>query len=115
MTQEKTGHNFTAVIYAIWTIENGRFAKIDSFFDRDIALRAAGRDGDATRRWVEGVVTAKAVDRRTVRLRSPEHDGSELSVRDSDVWRAIEVGAMGIAETNAGELVSWRSLAPPDR
>jgi ketosteroid isomerase-like protein len=113
VTQEKTGHNFTAVIYGIWTIENGRIAKIDSFFDRDIALRAAGRADDPMRRWVEGVVTAKAVDRRTVRLRSPEHDGSELSVRDSDVWRAIEVGSIGIAETDAGELVGWRSLAPP--
>jgi ketosteroid isomerase-like protein len=116
VTQKKTGHDFSSVVYGIWTIEDGRIAKIDSFFDRDLALRAAGTaEGGPTRRWVEGVVTAKAVDRRTVRLRSPEHDGSELSVRDSDVWKAIEVGAMGIAETDAGELVGWRSLEPPRR
>jgi hypothetical protein len=65
------------------------------------------------RRWVEGVVTAKVIDRRTVVLRSAEHDGSEFTVPDSGVWKAIEVGTMGIAETDAGELVTWRSLAPP--
>ena len=60
-------------------------------------------------------MTAKVVDRRAVTLRSAEHEGSEFSVRDSDVWRAIEMGTMGIAETEAGELVAWRSLSPPDR
>ncbi len=115
VTQDKAGDSFASVIYGIWTIEEGRIARIDSFFDRDLALRAAGLEGNnrPTRRWVEGVVTAKVIDRRTVRLRSPEHDGSELSVRDAALWREIEVGAMGIAETDAGELVGWRSLTPP--
>ena len=93
---------------------DGRIAKIDSFFDVGLAMIAAGLAGpEPTRRWVEGVVTAKAIDRRTVRLRSAEHDGREFSVRDSDVWRAIEVGTMGLAETDAGELIGWRSLEPP--
>ena len=66
------------------------------------------------RRWVEGVVTAKVVDRQTVTLRSAEYDGTEFSVPDEAVWKDIEVGAMGIAETDAGDLVGWRLLAPPD-
>jgi hypothetical protein len=65
------------------------------------------------RRWVEGVVTAKVVDRQTVTLRSAEFHGTELSVPDAQLWNDIEVGAMGIAETDAGELLGWRSLAPP--
>ena len=67
------------------------------------------------RRWVEGVVTAKVLDRRTVVLRSAEYHGSEFSVPDSQVWREIQVGTMGIAETDDGELVAWRSLTPPQR
>ena len=70
-------------------------------------------DGGPVRRWVEGVVTAKVVDRQTVTLRSAEYDGTEFSVPDSQLWKNIEVGAMGIAETDAGELVGWRPLAPP--
>ena len=70
-------------------------------------------EGAPVRRWVEGVVTAKLVDRQTVTLRSAEYHGTELSVPDARLWRDIEVGAMGIAETDAGELVGWRLLAPP--
>jgi ketosteroid isomerase-like protein len=114
VAREKTGDSFTSVIYGIWAIEDGRIAKIDSFFDRDLALRAAGLTGAGpARRWVEGMVTAKGVDRQTVRLHSAEYDGSEFSVRDADVWKDLEVGAMGIAETDAGELVGWRPLARP--
>ena len=65
------------------------------------------------RRWVEGVVTAKVVDRQVVRLRSAEYDGTEFSVPDEQVWKDIEVGCMGIAETDGGQLVGWRSLTPP--
>jgi hypothetical protein len=65
------------------------------------------------RRWVEGVVTAKVVDRQTVTLRSAEYAGTEFGVPDAELWRDIEVGAMGIAETDDGDLVGWRSLAPP--
>ena len=73
------------------------------------------RDENApVRRWVEGVVTAKVIDRRTVVLRSAEYDGNEFTVPDSQVWRAIQVGTMGIAETDAGELVAWRSLSGPE-
>ena len=72
------------------------------------------RDHDAPkRRWVEGVVTAKVVDRQTVTLRSAEYDGTEFGVPDAQLWKDIEVGAMGIAETDAGDLVGWRLLAPP--
>ena len=70
-------------------------------------------EGAPMRRWVEGVVTAKVIDRRTVVLRSAEYDGTELSVPDPSVWKDIQVGAMGIAETDAGELLGWRSLTPP--
>ena len=65
------------------------------------------------RRWVEGVVTAKLLDRHTVTLRAAEYEGVEFSVPNAGLWRDIEVGAMGIAETDEGELVGWRSLAPP--
>ena len=72
------------------------------------------RDENApVRRWVEGVVTAKVIDRRTVVLRSAEYDGNEFTVPDSHVWRAIQVGTMGIAETDDGELLGWRALSPP--
>jgi len=64
------------------------------------------------RREVEGVVTAKLLDRQTVHLRSSEHDGVELSVPDLAVWREIEVGTIGIAETDSGRLVGWHSLRP---
>ena len=64
------------------------------------------------RRWVEGVVTAKLVDRQTVHLQSAEYDRSEFRVPDPEVWKEITVGTMGIAETDAGELVGWRSLRP---
>jgi hypothetical protein len=70
-------------------------------------------DGAPVRRWVEGVVTAKVVDRQTVTLRSAEYHGTEFSVPDAQLWKDIDVGAMGIAETNAGVLVGWRLLAPP--
>ena len=70
-------------------------------------------DGAPVRRWVEGVVTAKVIDRQTVTLRSAEHHGTEFSVPDPKLWRDIDVGAMGIAETDAGDLVGWRLLAPP--
>ena len=72
-------------------------------------------EGTPRRRWVEGVVTAKVLDRRTVVLRSAEYHGSEFSVPDPQLWKEIEVGTMGIAETDAGELLAWRSLAPPER
>jgi hypothetical protein len=65
------------------------------------------------RRWVEGVVTAKVVDRQTVTLRSAEYHGEEFNVPDAQLWKDIEVGAMGIAETDDGALLGWRSLAPP--
>jgi hypothetical protein len=71
-------------------------------------------DHDAPlRRWVEGVVTAEVVDRQTVTLRSAEYEGTEFSVPDAQLWKDIDVGAMGIAETDAGDLVGWRLLAPP--
>ncbi len=66
-----------------------------------------------SRRWVEGVVTAKVVDRQTVTLRSAEYDGTEFAVPDAQLWKDIEVGAMGIAETDSGDLVGWRLLAHP--
>ena len=112
VTQEKPGGDFAMTVWGIWQIAAGRFVKIDSFFDHQLALRAAGLDesGGATRRWVEGVVSSKVVDRRTVRLQSAEHDGAEFSVRDPDLWQQIEVGTMGIAETDAGELIGWRPL-----
>ena len=69
--------------------------------------------GAPVRRWVEGVVTAKVVDRQTVTLRSAEYEGTEFSVPDPQLWKDIDVGAMGIAETDAGQLVGWRPLAPP--
>jgi hypothetical protein len=31
------------------------------------------------------------------------------------VWEEIQVGAMGLAETDSGQLLGWRSLAPPQR
>ena len=65
------------------------------------------------RRWVEGVVTAKVIDRQAVTFRSAEYEGTEFSVPDAQLWKDIELGTMGIAETDAGELVGWRSLAPP--
>jgi len=72
------------------------------------------REHDAPhRRWVEGVITAKVVDRQTVTLRSAEYEGTEFSVPDAQLWKDIDVGAMGIAETDAGDLVGWRSLTPP--
>ena len=115
VTQEKPGDSFSTTVYGIWELHDGKFVRIDSFFDRELALQAAGLDesGGLARRWVEGVVTAKAVDRQTVRLRSAEHDGREFSVRDLELWRQVEVGALGIAETDRGELVGWRRLAPP--
>jgi hypothetical protein len=70
-------------------------------------------DGAPVRRWVEGVVTAKVIDRQTVTLRSAEYEGTEFSVPDAQLWKDIEVGAMGIAETDAGDLVGWRLLAAP--
>jgi ketosteroid isomerase-like protein len=113
VTQEKVGGDFSITTYGIWQISDGRLCKIDSFFDRGLALKAAGLDdaGGLTRRWVEGVVRSKVVDRQTVRLQSAEHDGAEFSVRDPAVWEEIEVGAMGIAETDGGELLGWRPLA----
>ena len=60
-------------------------------------------------------MTAKVLDRQTVTLRSAEYDGTEFSVPDAQLWKDIEVGAMGIAETDAGELVGWRSLRPSGR
>ena len=77
-------------------------------------MSAVQRDRPApARRWVEGVVTAKLLDRHTVTLRSAEYEGTEFSVPDPQLWRDIEIGTMGIAETDAGELVGWRSLTPP--
>jgi ketosteroid isomerase-like protein len=115
VTQEKPGDSFVMTVYGIWQVRRRKLVKIDSFFDRELALKAAGLDeaGGLTRRWVEGVVSAKVVERQTVRLRSAEHDGSEFSVRDQDLWKQIEVGAMGIAETDGGELVGWRPLGRP--
>ena len=114
VTQEKPGGSFSMTVYGIWQIRDGKLAKIDSFFDRALALKAAGlEEGGPPRRWVEGIVTAKIVERLAVRLRSAEHDGAEFSVRDADLWKEIDVGALGIAETDAGELVGWRRLTPP--
>ena len=111
-TQEKAGGDFAMTVWGIWQARDGKFVKIDSFFDHALALKAAGLDGTggASRRWVEGVVRSKVVDRQTVRLQSPEHDGAEFRVRDPDLWKEIRVGAIGIAETEAGELVGWRPL-----
>lgn len=113
VAREKPGEDFSISVYGIWQIEDGKFVKIDSFFDRELALKAAGLDEAAglARRWVEGVVTAKAVERRTVRLRSAEHAGNEFSVGDAELWNRLEVGALGIAETDGGELLGWRPLA----
>ena len=112
VTQEKPVDSFSMTVYGIWQIRDEKLVKIDSFFDRELALKAAGLDGP-TRRWVEGIVTAKIVERLAVRLRSAEHDGAEFSVKDADLWRDIDVGALGIAETDAGELVGWRPLRLP--
>jgi hypothetical protein len=71
-------------------------------------------DKDAPiRRWVESVITAKVIDRQAVTLRSAEYHGEEFSVPDAQLWKDLEVGAMGIAETDGGELLGWRSLVPP--
>lgn len=112
VTQEKPGGSFSMTVYGLWEVDGDKLVKIDSFFDRDLAYKAAGLDPQAgpARRWVEGVVTSKIVERQTVRLRSAEYDGSEFSVRDPEVWRQIDVGAMGMAETDGGELVGWRPL-----
>jgi hypothetical protein len=67
---------------------------------------------EPVRRWVEGVVTAKLLDRQTVHLQSAEYDRTEFRVPDLEVWKGIQVGTMGIAETDAGELLGWRSLRP---
>jgi ketosteroid isomerase-like protein len=112
VTQDQPGDSFSTTVYGIWEIRDGKLIRIDSFFDRMLAFRAAGLE-DAqgpARRWVEGVITSKVVERQTVRLRSAEHDGAEFSVANPDLWREIEVGCMGIAETDGGELVGWRSL-----
>lgn len=117
VTQEKPGDSFSMTVFGIWQVEDDRLTKIDSFFDRELAYRAAGLDDERrpARRWVEGVVTSKMVDRQTVRLRSAEYQGSEFSVRDPDLWRRIDVGAMGMAETDGGQLLGWRPLGPaPD-
>ncbi len=71
------------------------------------------RNEAPARRWVEGVVTAKVVDRQSVYLWSAEYEGTEFAVPDGRVWNEIQVGVMGIAETDAGELLGWRSLAQP--
>lgn len=115
VTQEKPGDCFAMTAYGIWQIKDEKLVKIDSFFDRDLARKAAGLDEahGVTRRWVEGVISAKVVERQTVRLRSAEHAGSEFSVRDTDLWKQIEVGAIGIAETDGGELLGWRPLGRP--
>jgi ketosteroid isomerase-like protein len=111
VNQEKAGDSFSVTVYGIWQVRDGKLCKIDSFFDRALALKAAGLDDDGpTRRWVEGIVTAKIVERLAVRLRSAEHDGAEFSVKDAELWKEVEVGALGIAETDAGELVGWRPL-----
>ena len=70
-------------------------------------------EGQPLRRWVEGVVTAKVLDRRTVVLRSAEFHGNEFAVPDPDLWKQIEIGTIGIAETDHGRLLTWRSLTPP--
>lgn len=115
VSQERPGDSFSTTIYILWEVADGRIVRIDSFLDRDLALTAAGVDeaGGLVRRWVEGVVSAKLVERQAVRLRSAEHDGAEFSVRDPELWKQIEVGAMGMAETDRGELVGWRPLRPP--
>jgi ketosteroid isomerase-like protein len=115
VTQEKPGDSFSMTVFGLWHLRGGKLVKIDSFFDHELALRAAGLDesGGLARRWVEGIVTAKLIERQTVRLRSAEHEGAEFSVRDPELWKEIGVGAMGIAETEAGELVGWRPLTPP--
>ena len=115
VTQEKPGDSFSMRVYGIWEVRDERLVKIDSFFDRELALKAAGLDESAgpSRRWVEGIVTAKIVERLAVRLRSAEYDGAEFSVHDDDLWREIQVGALGMAETEAGQLVGWRPLTPP--
>ena len=113
VAQDKAGDSFAVTVWNIWEIRDGQVVKIDSFFDRDLALRAAKLEEGPTRRWVEGIVTAKIVGRRAVRLRSAEYDGAEFSVADTGVWQAIEAGAMGIAETDGGQVVAWRPLKPP--
>lgn len=70
-------------------------------------------DENTRRRWVDGVVTANVVDRQTVTLRSGEYPGTESNVAHAQLWKDIEVGSMGIVETDEGELVGWRTLAPP--
>ena len=115
MVQEKPGDSFSLTIYVIWRLEDGRVTTIQSFFDRTLAVGAAELEhrAPASRRWVEGVVTSKLVDRRTVRLSSAEYEGSEFSVGDAEVWKEIEVGALGMAETDGGQLLSWRRLGRP--
>jgi ketosteroid isomerase-like protein len=115
VTQEKPGDSFAMRVYGIWAIRDEQIVKIDSFFDHQLALKAAGLDDAAgpARRWVEGIVTAKVVERMAVRLRSAEYEGAEFSVHDGDLWREIQVGALGIAETDAGQLLGWRPLTPP--
>ena len=109
--QEKPGDSFEMTVYGIWEVKEDRLMKFDSFFDEGLALKAAGLAGLA-RRWVEGVVTAKVIERQTVRLKSAEYDGTEFSVRDPELWRRIDVGALGMAETDGGELLGWRPLRP---
>ena len=113
VAQEKPGDSFAVTVWNIWEIRDEQVVKIDSFFDRELALKAAGLENGPTRRWVEGIVTAKIVGRRAVRLRSAEYEGAEFSVADTGVWQAIDVGAMGIVETDGGQVVAWRPLKPP--
>jgi ketosteroid isomerase-like protein len=115
VSREKPGDSFSITVWNLWEVDDGRVVKIESFFDRVLARRAAGLDETAgpSRRWVEGIVTAKMVERRAVKLRSAEYDGAEFSVTDSGVWGVIDVGAMGIAETEGGRVVAWRPLEAP--
>jgi hypothetical protein len=116
VTQEKPGDSFSMTVFGIWQFdEKGKLVKIDSYFDGALALKDAGLDaeGGPARRWVEGVVLSKIIERQTVRLRSAEYDGAEFSVADPEVWRQIDVGALGMAETDGGELLGWRPLSPP--
>ena len=97
-----------------WTDVASTHTRVRGTLGGGVAMSPIENDDAApTRRWVEGVVTAKLVDRHTVTLRSAEYEGTEFSVPSAQLWKDIDVGAMGIAETDNGDLVGWRSLAPP--
>lgn len=108
--QRHATQDFAMLVYGIWGFaDDGRIARIHSYFDRELALRDAGLSAESglMRRWVEGTIREKIEDRRAVRIESPEFDGNEFSVA-GELWDALAVSATGFAEIEHGQLLSWQ-------